>query len=64
MRLDLPVLEPGGSTGVGISRSQDRRIAFAGLAVAGAFLAFAAASLLLPSATRLGTWLPVHLALA
>ncbi len=52
----LPVLPP--------PRSTDRRITFAGLAIAVAFLVAAAASLLLPAQIRLGTWLPLHLALA
>ncbi|MEO5918141.1 MAG: hypothetical protein ABIQ17_01135 [Candidatus Limnocylindrales bacterium] len=63
-RATLPVLEPDGRPGVRISRSADRRIAFAGLSVAAAFLALAVLSLLLPAALRLGAWLPVHLALA
>ncbi|MBA3875852.1 MAG: hypothetical protein C0498_02780 [Anaerolinea sp.] len=66
MRGPLPVLGLGSSfrPGVGIARSADRRIAFGGLLVAGLYLALAAASLLLPPAIRLGTWLPAHLALA
>ena len=58
------MLGSGGRSGVGISRSDDRRIAFAGLVVAATYLAAAAASLTLPADLRLGTWLPVHLALA
>ena len=64
VRAPLPVLGPSGRPGIGISRSADRRITFAGLAAAAVFLALAAASILLPPAIRLGTWLPVHLALA
>jgi nitrite reductase (NO-forming) len=64
LRVPLPVLGPSGRPGIGISRSADRRITFAGLAAAAVFLALAAASILLPPAIRLGTWLPVHLALA
>ncbi|HEX4898333.1 MAG TPA: hypothetical protein VFV53_08270 [Candidatus Limnocylindrales bacterium] len=60
----LPVLGGGARPGVGIARSVDRRIAFAGLMVSAAYLGLAAASLLLPPAIRLGTWLPAHLALA
>ncbi len=63
-RRPLPVLETPAQPGVGIARSGDRRIAFGGLAVAAGYLALAAASLLLPPAIRLGTWLPAHLALA
>jgi nitrite reductase (NO-forming) len=60
----LPILGQSARPGVGIARSTDRRIAFGGLAVAALYLALAAASLLLPPAIRLGTWLPAHLALA
>jgi len=60
----LPILGQAAQAGVGIARSSDRRIAFGGLAVAALYLALAAASLLLPPAIRLGTWLPAHLALA
>lgn len=47
-----------------IERDADRRIAFGGLAVAAMFLAAALASTLLPASTRIGLWLPLHLALA
>ncbi len=60
----LPVLGPSGRPGIGISRSADRRITFGGLIVTVVFLGLAAASILLPAAIRLGTWLPVHLVLA
>ena len=50
--------------GVGISRIVDRRIAFGGMVVSAAYLALAVASLLLPAAARLGSWVPLHLALA
>ena len=60
----LSVLGQGARPGVGIARSTDRRIAFAGLMVSAVYLGLAAASLLLPPAIRLGTWLPAHLALA
>jgi len=63
-RGELPILGQAARPGVGIARSTDRRIAFGGLAVAAVYLALAAASLLLPPAVRLGTWLPAHLALA
>ena len=45
-------------------RTADRRVTAAGLWVAGAFLALAAASTALPGDVRMGTWLPLHLALA
>ncbi|MEO8470206.1 MAG: hypothetical protein ABI573_11150 [Chloroflexota bacterium] len=60
----LPVVDGPAPKGVGISRIVDRRIAFGGMAVAAAYLAVAVASLLLPAATRLGSWVPLHLALA
>ena len=63
-RATLPVLEPDGRRGVRISRSGDRRIAFAGLGVAALFLVLAVLSLMLPPELRLGAWLPVHLTLA
>ncbi|TAK01151.1 MAG: hypothetical protein EPO36_06430 [Chloroflexota bacterium] len=63
-RRALPILDGAARPGVGIARSTDRRIAFAGLAVSAVYLALAAASLVLPPAIRLGTWLPAHLALA
>lgn len=47
-----------------ISREVDRRITFAGLVLAVAFAALGVASLALPVEIRLGTWLPLHLALA
>jgi nitrite reductase (NO-forming) len=58
------VVELPGAAGSGINRSTDRRIAFGGLVVSGAYLAVAAASLLLPASIRLGSWVPVHLVLA
>lgn len=60
----LPMLEMPSSKGVGISRVVDRQIAFGGMAVSGVFLALALASLVLPAATRLGSWVPLHLAFA
>ena len=60
----LPVLEAASPKGVGISRIVDRRIAFGGMAVSAVYLALAVASLLLPAAVRLGSWVPLHLALA
>ena len=60
----LPIFEPPDQLRVGISRSDDRRIAFGGLAISGAYLAAAGLSLFLPPPNRLGTWLPAHLALA
>jgi len=47
-----------------IDRSAERRIVVAGILVAAAFLAAAAASLTLPAGTTRGLWLPLHLALA
>ncbi|MDQ3127092.1 MAG: hypothetical protein M3Q66_01360 [Chloroflexota bacterium] len=47
-----------------IDRSADRVVAVASIALAVAFLAAAALSLLLPAADRRGAWLPLHLALA
>ena len=47
-----------------ISRATDRRITFAGVAFAAAFLGLAIASLALPVAERRGWWLPLHLGLA
>jgi hypothetical protein len=48
----------------GPDRTRDRRVTFAGLVVAVLFLIAAAISLALPPGTRLGWWLPLHLALA
>ncbi|MEO7663571.1 MAG: hypothetical protein ABIV26_00465, partial [Candidatus Limnocylindrales bacterium] len=64
LRGPLPVVGLGAQPGAGISRSTDRRIAYAGLMVSAVYLGLAVASLLLPPAMRLGTWLPAHLALA
>jgi len=47
-----------------LDRNADRRITAGGIAVAGGFVAAALVSLALPAAARLGTWLPLHLALA
>ena len=47
-----------------LDRNADRRITAGGIAVAGGFVAAALASLALPAASRLGTWLPLHLVLA
>ncbi len=47
-----------------LSRSADREITFGGVIVAAVFLALAAGSLLLPTAARMGAWVPLHLALA
>jgi hypothetical protein len=47
-----------------IDRSADRRVALLAIVVAVAFLVAALASLTLPQTTRLGAWLPIHLALA
>jgi nitrite reductase (NO-forming) len=47
-----------------ISRTDDRRITFAGLATSAGLLVLAVLSLLLPESTRRGLWLPVHLVLA
>ena len=48
----------------GPDRRADRGLTFAGLVVAIAFLVAALLSLLLPGDLRLGSWLPLHLALA
>lgn len=48
----------------GPDRRADRQITYAGLAMAVAFLVAALASLGIPEAARLGTWLPLHLVLA
>ncbi len=63
-RRPLAMVEPPQAKGIGISRIVDRRIAFGGMAVSAVYLALALASLLLPAATRLGSWVPLHLALA
>jgi nitrite reductase (NO-forming) len=47
-----------------IDRRDDRMISAAGIALAGALLAVAAASTFLPPELRRGTWLPIHLGLA
>ncbi len=47
-----------------ISRTDDRRITFGGLAVAAVLLGLALLSLGLPATVRVGAWLPLHLALA
>jgi hypothetical protein len=47
-----------------IDRSSDRLVALGAIVVALLFLVSALASGLLPAATRLGLWLPLHLALA
>lgn len=48
----------------GPDRRIDRRLTYLGLAVAIVFLVSAVAALALPSAARLGAWLPLHLAMA
>lgn len=48
----------------GPDRRIDRRLTFAGLVGALVFLVAAVGSLALPPAARLGTWLPLHLAMA
>ena len=45
-------------------RTADRRVTAAGLWVAGGFLLLSLGSVALPSAVRMGDWLPLHLALA
>jgi nitrite reductase (NO-forming) len=47
-----------------ISRTDDRRVTFGGVAIAVALLALALTSVLLPAADRRGLWLPLHLGLA
>jgi len=59
----LPVIE-GPPSRQGPDRGTDRRLAFGGLVIAMGFLASALGSLLLPAETRMGWWLPLHLALA
>ncbi len=45
-------------------RTSDRRVALGAIALALVFLAAALAATILPSAVRLGSWLPLHLAMA
>ena len=45
-------------------RGGDRRIAISAIAIAAAYVALAALSLLAPASVRLGWWLPLHLLLA
>ncbi|HJW21744.1 MAG TPA: hypothetical protein VJ506_04870 [Candidatus Limnocylindrales bacterium] len=59
----LAVIDPD-PAGRGPDRGFDRRLTVAGLGAATAFLAGGLASLALPPALRLGTWLPLHLVLA
>ncbi|HEU4919105.1 MAG TPA: hypothetical protein VFT20_05150 [Candidatus Limnocylindrales bacterium] len=47
-----------------IDRSRDRLVALGAIVVAVAFLVAALLSLAMPAASRLGLWLPLHLALA
>lgn len=47
-----------------ISRSDDRRITFAGIGIAAGFVGLAILALALPDAVRRGAWLSLHLALA
>jgi nitrite reductase (NO-forming) len=47
-----------------LDRGGDRRVTFAGVVVAAVLVATALLSLALPEGSRLGTWLPLHLALA
>jgi nitrite reductase (NO-forming) len=61
----LPMLEPAaGPPRTAIARGTDRRITFAGLLVAGAFLAIALLGLAHLLVGRTGPWIPLHLALA
>lgn len=60
-RLDVLETEPARR---GPDRRLDRRLTFAGLVGAVIFLVAAIGSLALPAAARLGTWLPLHLAMA
>lgn len=60
-RLDVLETEPARR---GPDRRLDRRLTFAGLVGAVVFLVAAIGSLALPEAARLGTWLPLHLAMA
>src|SRR5574340_661624 len=65
---DRPLIQLGGPADrvrrLGISRTADRRITAAGLALAGGFLVLAGLALVLPAPARHGAWLPLHLALA
>lgn len=47
-----------------LDRGGDRTVTFAGVVVAAVLVATALLSLALPEGSRLGTWLPLHLALA
>lgn len=49
---------------VPIDRSSDRLVALAAIVIAVAYLIAAAVAMLLPAADRVGSWLPLHLALA
>jgi nitrite reductase (NO-forming) len=61
----LPMLEPAtGRPRTAINRGTDRRITFAGLLVAAAFLAVALLGLAHLVVGRTGLWIPLHLALA
>lgn len=59
----LPVLEVEPPRR-GPDRRTDRRLTIAGLTASVAFLVAAVLALVLPAEVRLGTWLPLHLALA
>lgn len=47
-----------------VDRRADRLVAMTGIAIALGFLCAAALTALLPAASRLGSWLPLHLAMA
>ena len=59
-----PAVLPSQRRRPSISRSRDRAITTAGLAISAAFLASAVVAMFLPPETRRGVWLPLHLALA
>lgn len=57
-------LDSGRARRTAVDRRADRLVAMASLVLALAFLGAATLATLLPAATRVGTWLPLHLALA
>ena len=57
-------LDSGRARRTAVDRRADRLVAMAAIAAALAFLCAAAVAAFLPASLRLGTWLPLHLALA
>ena len=57
-------LDGGPARRTAVDRRADRLVAMAAIALALAFLCAAAVTAFLPASLRLGTWLPLHLALA